>query len=154
MPLDFAGFFLQNSIESTVIVSRIHLMDLIKQYPQITYPRLDKSLKLDPSILQSVFFKNKDNFNLAKHIPEELRKDKSFLLQMIKRNVLALGIVDDKLLVDHSFIKKVILANSKSAFYLYDQFQEIYKNDKLEYDEIEAIFLQAKKKQDYELASK
>jgi len=154
MPLDFVGFFLKNSIESTVIASRIHLIDLVVKYPYLVYPRLDKSLKLDPAILQIVFLNNNDNFTLLKHVPEELRKDKSFLLQMIKRNVLALGIVDDKLLVDHSFIKKVILANSKSAFYLYDQFQEIYMNDKLEYDEIEAIFLQAKKKQDYELASK
>lgn len=151
MPLNFASFFLQNSIENTVIASRIHLMDLVAKYPHITYPRLDKNLKADPAILQSVFLNNNDNFILVKHVPDELRKDASFLLQLIERNVLALGIVDDELLVDHSFIKKAILANSKSAFYLYDQFQEIYKIDKGEYDEIEANFKQAKIKQDYKL---
>lgn len=151
MPLDFAGFFLQNSIENTIIASRIHLMDLVVKYPHITYPRLDKNLKVDPAILQSIFLNNNDNFLLVKHVPEELRKDESFLLHLIKRNVLALGIVDDKLLADLSFIKKAILANSKSAFYFYDQFQEIYKIDKGEYDEMEANFKQAKIKQDYKL---
>jgi hypothetical protein len=154
MPLDFAGFFLQNSIENTIIASRIHLMDLVAKYPHITYPRLDKNLKADPAILKRVFLNNNDNFILVKYVPEELKKNQSFLLQLIKRNVLALGIADEKLLNDLSFIKKAILTNSKSAFYLYDQFQEIYKNDKKEYDELEAIFLQAIKKQDYELASK
>lgn len=151
MPLNFASFFLQNSIENTVIASRIHLMDLVAKYPNVTYPRLDKNLKADPAILQSVFLNNNDNFILVKHVPDELRKDASFLLQLIERNVLALGIVDDELLVDHSFIKKAILANSKSAFYLYDQFQEIYKIDKGEYDELEANFKLAKIKQDYKL---
>lgn len=153
MPLDFVGFFLQNSIENTIISSRVHLMDLVAKYPHITYPRLDKSLKIDPAILQSVFLNNNDNFVLVKHVPEELKKDETFLLQLIKHNVLALGIVDNDLLIDDSFIKKAILANSKSAFYLYDQFQKIYEKDKGEYDEIEVIFTQAKKKQDYKLAS-
>ncbi len=151
MPLDFVGYFFLNGIENTVIASRIHLMDLVAKYPHVAYPRLDKNLKVDSDILQRVFLNNNDNFILIKHVPDELRKDASFLLQLIERNILALGIVDEKLLLDHGFIKKAILANSKSAFYLYDQFQEIYKIDKGEYDEIEANFKQAKIKQDYKL---
>ena len=84
MPLDFAGFFLQNSIENTIIASRIHLMDLVAKYPHITYPRLDKNLKADPAILKRVFLNNNDNFILVKYVPEELKK-KSIIFTSINQ---------------------------------------------------------------------
>jgi hypothetical protein len=154
MPLDFFGYFFLNGIENTTIVSREHLMNLVNESPSTIYPRLSEEFKVDPIVLQIVFLDNNKHFNLLKYIPKKLQKDESFLIKLIERNELALGIVDETLLNDHEFIKKAILANSDAAFYLYDQFQVIYKKDKNYFDEIEIFYNQARLKQDYLEASK
>lgn len=154
MPLDFVGFYIQNAIDNTIVASRKHLMNLVEKYPYYIYTRLNKNLKMDSDILNSIFLKRNDNISLLKYIPSELRKDKKSLLQLIKKNELSLGLLDEDLLNDFSFLKDVIFANSKSIPYLYEQFQVIYNQNKAEFDDKEAIFLQAHFKQDYETAGK
>lgn len=154
MPLDFVGFYIQNTIDNTIVASRKHLMNLVEKYPYYIYVRLNKNLKMDSDILNSIFLKRNDNISLLKYIPIELSKDKHFLLQLITKNEQSLGLLDEELLNDFSFLKDVIFANSKSIPYLYYQFQVIYNQYKAEFDDKESIFLQAYRKQEYEIAGK
>ena len=59
MPLNFVGFFIENAIVNSSIISRDHLIDLVKKHPDNIYPRLTKLLKIETEILEIVFIKNK-----------------------------------------------------------------------------------------------
>jgi hypothetical protein len=154
MPLNFAAYFIQEAIEKSTIATREHLMNLIAKLPDYTYPILNDSLKSDNSILQSVFLNNRKNFYLLKYAPIELRRDRQFVLKLIKLDESVLGFIDKSLLEDLAFVKLLILANSKTILFLTEQFQVIYNNNKEEFDEIEKNYLAAVKKQDYEIAAK
>lgn len=155
MPLfDFVGSFIENSIVNSSIISRDHLIDLVKKYPDNIYPRLSKLLKVETEILEIVFIKNKDGLRLLKFAPFELSTDDIFLLKLVKKDVNAIGFIDGSMLKNMNFVKQVIFANPESIHFLYDQFISIYNTFKAEFDEIEANYLKVLKLQDHLSISK
>ena len=149
MPINFLGAFIENAIVNSSIISRDHLIDLVKKYPDNIYPRLTKLLKVETEILEIVFIKNKDGLRLLKFAPFELSTDEFFLLKLIKKDVNAIGFIDDSMLRNIDFVKQVIFANPESIHFLHDQFTSIYNTFKVEFDEIEADYLKVVRLQDY-----
>jgi len=154
MPFDFVGSFIENAIVNSSFVSRDHLIDLLKKYPDNIYPRLTKLLKVETEILEIVFIKNRDGLRLLKFAPFELSTDENFLLNLIKKDVNTIGFFDDSMLKNIDFVKQVIFVNPESIHFLYDQFTSIYNTFKVEFDEIEADYLKALKLQDHLSISK
>jgi hypothetical protein len=154
MPFDFVGSFIENAIVNSSFVSRDHMIDLLKKYPDNIYPRLTKLLKVETEILEIVFIKNRDGLRLLKFAPFELSTDENFLLNLIKKDVNTIGFFDDSMLKNIDFVKQVIFVNPESIHFLYDQFTSIYNTFKVEFDEIEADYLKALKLQDHLSISK
>ena len=154
MPFDFVGSFIENAIVNSSFVSRDHLIDLLKKYPDNIYPRLTKLLKVETEILEIVFIKNRDGLRLLKFAPFELSTDENFLLNLIKKDVNTIGFFDDSMLKNIDFVKQVIFANPESIPFLYVQFTSIYNTFKVEFDEIEADYLKVVRLQDYFLIAK
>jgi hypothetical protein len=154
MPFDFVGSFIENAIVNSSFVSRDHMIDLLKKYPDNIYPRLTKLLKVETEILEIVFIKNRDGLRLLKFAPFELSTDENFLLNLIKKDVNTIGFFDDSMLKNIDFVKQVIFVNPESIHFLYDQFTSIYNTFKVEFDEIEADYLKALKLQDHLSMSK
>jgi hypothetical protein len=149
MPFDFVGIHIVKMIENSSIVSRDHLIELVKKHPDYMYPRINNFLKCDNEILDIIFLKNKDRLSYLKFAPSELRTDESFLLELVKNDVNALGFIDDSMLKNIDFVKKLIFKNPETIYYVYDEFQIIYTAAKSEFDKIEADYLSALKSQDY-----
>jgi hypothetical protein len=149
MPFDFVGTLILKMIENSSIVSRDHLIELVKKYPNYIYPRISNFLKCDKEILDIIFLNNKDRLSYLKFAPNELRTDEPFLLELVQNDVNTLGFIDDSMLNNINFVKKLIFINPESIYFVYDQFQIIYKAAKLEFDKIEADYLSALKSQDY-----
>jgi hypothetical protein len=154
MPFDFVGSFIENAIVNSSFVSRDHMIDLLKKYPDNIYPRLTKLLKVETEILEIVFIKNRDGLRLLKFAPFELSTDENFLLNLIKKDVNTIGFFDDSMLKNIDFVKQVIFANPESIPFLYVQFTSIYNTFKVEFDEIEADYLKVVRLQDYFLIAK
>jgi hypothetical protein len=154
MPFDFVGSFIENAIVNSSFVSRDHLIDLLKKYPDNIYPRLTKLLKVETEILEIVFIKNRDGLRLLKFAPFELSTDEKFLLNLIKKDVHTIGFFDGSMLKNIDFVKQIIFANPESIHFLYDQFTSIYNTFKVEFDEIEADYLKVVRLQDHLSISK
>jgi hypothetical protein len=154
MPFDFVGSFIENAIVNSSFVSRDHMIDLLKKYPDNIYPRLTKLLKVETEILEIVFIKNRDGLRLLKFAPFELSTDENFLLNLIKKDVNTIGFFDDSMLKNIDFVKQLIFANPESIPFLYVQFTSIYNTFKVEFDEIEADYLKVVRLQDYFLIAK
>ena len=154
MPIHWVDAFIRNAIENSSIVSRDHLIYLVKKYPDYIYPKLSKLWKVDTEILEIVFIKNKDRLRFLKYAPDELRADDLFILELIKWDVNAIGFINESKLKNIEFVKKIIFANPESIYFLHEEFTEIYNTFRVEFDEKESENLKGLKSQDYESLAK
>ena len=150
MGIDFAGYFIRKSIESTIIVSRDQLIFMIKKYSWLVYNYLPLSLKLDSEVNELIFLKDGLTIDHLKFLPLEMRSDKKFLLKLISKTFDAIGVVDDKLMDDDNFIKKLFFVKPDILPYVLEKFSTIYSLNKEEFKIWDTKYIIEMKNGDYE----